>query len=116
MVGPTVIGDFCMISSHVRIVGNDHLIDVVGGPTRLEFPQTPRPVTVFEADSWVGQGATIVEGVTIGRGAVVASGAVVTKSVAPYSIVAGVPARTIRPRFTPDQVEAHERTIFGHAR
>jgi hypothetical protein len=42
-------------------------------------------------------------GVTIGHGAVVAAGAVVTHDVAPYRVVAGVPARTLRSRFD-DQV------------
>lgn len=113
IMGPVVIGDFCMLSSHVRIIGNDHRTDVVGGPTRLEFPSSDRPLTVFEADSWVGQGAMLMEGVTIGRGAVVAAGAIVTKSVPPYAVVAGVPARLVRERFTPEQIEAHEKAVFG---
>ena len=46
--------------------------------------------------------------VTIGRGSVIAAGAVVTKSCPPYSIVGGVPARVIKPRFTAEQVEEHE--------
>jgi carbonic anhydrase/acetyltransferase-like protein (isoleucine patch superfamily) len=37
--------------------------------------------------------------VTIGHGAVIAAGAVVTKDVAPYTIVAGLPATPIRKRF-----------------
>ena len=47
---------------------------------------------------WIGAGATILKGVDIGEGAVVAAGAVVTKNVAPYSIVAGVPAKKIGER------------------
>ena len=46
--------------------------------------------------------------VTIGRGSVIAAGAVVTKSCPPYSIVGGVPARVIKPRFTAEQIEEHE--------
>jgi acetyltransferase-like isoleucine patch superfamily enzyme len=44
-------------------------------------------------DVWVGHGAVIMPGVTIDDGAVVGSSSVVTKDVAPYTIVAGVPAR-----------------------
>jgi serine acetyltransferase len=44
-------------------------------------------------------------GVDIGIGAVVGSGAVVTKNVAPYEIVAGVPARSIRKRFSDETIE-----------
>ncbi len=50
-------------------------------------------------DVWIGYGVKILAGVTVGDGAVIAAGAVVTKDVAPYSIVGGVPAKTIRKRF-----------------
>lgn len=53
-------------------------------------------------DVWIGHGAIVLPGRSIGDGAVVAAGAVVTKDVAPYAIVAGNPARVIRPRFAPD--------------
>lgn len=110
--GPVLIGDLCMISSHVKIPGADHRIDVVGGATRLEFAPAEHPVTVFETDCWIGQGAVIREGVRIGRGAVVAAGAVVTKSVEPYTIVGGSPARLIRRRFDDAQIAAHEAVLF----
>lgn len=50
-------------------------------------------------DTWLGHGSTVLPGVTIGDGAAIGSGAVVTKDVAPYTIVAGVPARPLRERF-----------------
>ena len=50
-------------------------------------------------DVWVGHGAIILARRCIGTGAVVAAGAVVTKDVAPYTIVAGNPARVVRRRF-----------------
>ena len=53
-------------------------------------------------DVWIGHGAIILPGRTVGDGAVVAAGAVVTKDVAPYAIVAGVPARMVRWRFPPE--------------
>lgn len=52
-------------------------------------------------DTWIGHQATVLAGVSVGTGAVVGAGAVVTKDVAPYMIVAGVPARRIRDRHPP---------------
>lgn len=54
---------------------------------------------VIGNDVWIGYEAVIMQGVTIGDGAIVGARAVVTKDVAPYSIVAGVPAKIIRMRF-----------------
>lgn len=57
--------------------------------------------TVIGPDSWLGHGAIVKPEVTIGAGAIVASGAVVTRDVAPYMIVAGIPAQPLRARFAP---------------
>ena len=53
-------------------------------------------------DVWIGHGATVLPGVSVGDGAVLAAGAVVTRNVAPYAVVAGVPARFLRWRFPPE--------------
>lgn len=58
----------------------------------------------IDHDVWIGHGAIVLPGRNIGIGAVVAAGAVVTKDVAPYTIVAGNPARPIRRRF-PQTIE-----------
>lgn len=47
---------------------------------------------------WIGPNTLILHSVEIGEGAVIAAGAVVTKSVEPYSIVAGIPAKKIGER------------------
>jgi len=59
--------------------------------TELEI----KPVLV-EAWADVGTGAVLLPGVTVGRGCIVGAGAVVNRDVAPFSIVAGVPARFLR--------------------
>jgi phosphonate metabolism protein (transferase hexapeptide repeat family) len=57
-------------------------------------------------DVWIGHGAVILPGVHIGTGAVIGAGAVVSRSVAPYAVVAGVPARQLRRRFDDGIVDA----------
>ena len=56
-------------------------------------------------DVWIGGGAILLPGVTIGEGAVVGAGAVVTKDVAPYTIVAGNPAKVIRTIYTDEYTD-----------
>lgn len=111
-MGVMSIGDLTMISTECKLIGADHLYDVVGTPTRLAFAPD-RALTVIGADVWIGMRATIREGVVIGRGAVVGSGSLVTKDVAPYTVVAGVPARVIKQRFTPAQLVDHEAKLFA---
>ncbi len=112
--GPVVVGDLVMLAAGCKIVGADHDYSQVGNPTRLAFPEEARPVTTFGLDAWLGQRVTMIEGLTIGRGAVVGSGSMVTKDVEPYAIVAGVPARFIKWRFTQEQIAEHEAILRDH--
>ncbi len=112
----SAIGKFCAIASDVRLNALAHPIERV---TQHKISYRPneyflgakidkafrdgragRRVTLGH-DVWVGHGAVVMPGVAIGHGAVVAAGAVVTTDVAPYAIVAGVPARFLRWRFEP---------------
>ena len=61
---------------------------------------------VIGNDVWIGYEAVIMAGVHIGNGAIIATRAVVTKDVPPYTIVGGVPAKTIRKRFSDDTITA----------
>jgi acetyltransferase-like isoleucine patch superfamily enzyme len=110
------IGSFCSFGEQVRILaGGVHRVDWVSTfpfgdhfdlPGRFEDGH-PAPVndTSIGHDVWVGREVLFMPGVTVGHGAVIGARAVVTHDVAPYSIVAGLPAREIRWRFQPDQVE-----------
>ena len=69
-------------------------------------PPVTAKLTVIGNDVWIGHGAFILPGVQIGDGAVIAAMSVVTKNVPPYAFVAGSPAKIIRYRFTPEQIEA----------
>jgi acetyltransferase-like isoleucine patch superfamily enzyme len=56
-------------------------------------------------DVWLGADALIIDGVTIGDGAIVGAKTVVTKDIPPYAIVAGVPGKIIKFRFTEEIIE-----------
>lgn len=62
--------------------------------------------TLIGNDVWIGNNVFIKDGVSIGDGAIVGAGSVVTKDVQPYMIVAGNPARIIRPRFAEQLIDA----------
>ena len=67
-------------------------------------PQSKGDVAIGN-DVWVAREAMILSGVTIGDGAVIGARAVVSRDVAPYTVVAGNPAVTVRPRFPEPIVE-----------
>jgi len=67
--------------------------------TYTEFNWRKNPCTI-EHDVWIGANVLIKEGITIGTGAVIAAHSVVTKSVPPYTIVGGNPAKIIKRRFS----------------
>lgn len=67
-------------------------------------------VTTIGHDVWIGARSIILDGVNIGNGSIVAAGAVVTKDVPSYAIVGGVPARVIRYRFSPNEIQIIEKS------
>jgi len=67
-------------------------------------PITKGDVTIGN-DVWIATDAVIFSGVTIGDGAVIGARAVVTRDVAPYAVIAGNPAKSVRMRFEPEIVD-----------
>lgn len=85
------VGDSVSINSGVQIWTAQHDF------RSPEFAYVTEPVSIGD-HAWICSRAIILPGVTIGRGAVVAAGAVVTKDVAPWTVVAGNPARQVADR------------------
>ena len=113
-IANTHVGRFSNIAAHTRIGPTDHPFthaaqhhflyrssyywDDVADDAEFFAARAARRTTLG-ADCWIGHGAIIKPEGTVGIGAVVASGAVVTKDVAPFMMVAGVPAQPLRSRF-----------------
>ena len=107
-----VIGRFCQIAKGVEFVmnGANHQMNAV---TTYPFytlegwdmaPPAPADLplkgdTVIGNDVWIGQNAVILSGVHVGNGAIIGANSVVGSDIAPYTIVAGNPAKLLRKRF-----------------
>jgi acetyltransferase-like isoleucine patch superfamily enzyme len=127
----TTIGRYCSISWNTRILYNNHPLDRIStssfsydadciifsqcledfsvtdfcysAPVELRPGRNASPV--IENDVWIGQDVTLARGITLGNGCVVGAGSLVTKSVPPFAIVGGNPARIIRFRFDERTIE-----------
>lgn len=77
-----------------------------------EKPEGLDQDVIVESDVWIGRNVTLLKGVVIGRGATVGAGAVVTKSVPPYSVVAGVPAGVIKFKWSKEEIIQHEKNLY----
>jgi phosphonate metabolism protein (transferase hexapeptide repeat family) len=126
-IASTDMGKFVNIAAMVRINPGFHPLDWA---TLHHFTYRPTMYGMAESDdtdffawrkrqrvqighdTWIGHGAVIMPGVRIGNGAVVGSNSVVTKDVAPYTIVAGSPAKVIRQRFPRAVAEGLEATAW----
>ncbi len=108
------IGKFCSIAANARINALEHPMERVTthkityrpneyfkflGIDQAFRERRREKKVVIGNDVWVGHGAVVLPGVSIGDGAVIGANAVVSRDVAPYTIVAGVPARPLRERF-----------------
>ena len=114
-----IIGKFCSVACGTKFLfnsANHTLTSLSTYPFPIFFEEWNLDVKditnawdnkgniVIGNDVWIGYEAVILAGVTIGDGAIIGTRAVVTKDVPPYSIVGGVPAKSIRKRFDDETI------------
>jgi acetyltransferase-like isoleucine patch superfamily enzyme len=100
------IGNRVMISHNVNVFDNqthplepaarhEHFRAIMesGHPRKIDLGEAD---VCIEDDAWIAAGAIVLKGTTIGHGAIVGAGAVVTRSVPPFTVVAGNPAKIIK--------------------
>ena len=107
------IGSYCSIAPGVKILASgEHNFQAVSTfPFKAklqnlgnEYDTFSKGEVIIGNDVWLGTNSIILSGVKIGDGAVVAAGSVVTYDVSPYAIVGGIPAKTIKYRFSEDNI------------
>jgi len=110
----TKIGRYCSIGPDVRILPENHPLNYKSTHPYfylkslgfVEKEMIPAKKIEIGNDVWIGQNAIILGQVSkIGDGAVIGAGAIVTKNVPDYAIVAGVPAKVIRYRFSKEIIQ-----------
>lgn len=105
----TIIGPYCFLSGESITIGKQCLIAPQVGlfANNHEFSDPLRYIRqqghtyqgiVIEDDCWLGTGVKVLDGVRIGHGSVVGAGAVVSRSLPPYSIAVGIPAKVVATR------------------
>ncbi len=106
------VGRYCSISEISIVIGGDHHKGIITYPIKKKFSgltvdedNEPSKGVTIGNDVWIGLGALILDGVKIGTGSIIGAEAVVTKDIPPYSIVVGNPAKVIKTRFDPHEIE-----------
>ena len=94
--GKIKIGNNVMLAPRVSIYAENHVFS--NSQITIKSQGVIKKDVIIEDDCWIASNAVILAGVTIGRGSVIAAGSVVNEDVAPYSVMAGVPAKFIKSR------------------
>lgn len=104
--GHITIGKYCQVGADVALHASNHPMNhmttyinqnLFNG--ELKTLKQENKITIGN-DVWIGHGVIVVGNVTIGNGAILAAGSVVTKDVKSYTVIAGVPAKEIKKRFS----------------
>ena len=98
--GGVTIGDYVGLGPDVKIWSVNHRFADPDIPWMLQgYEKSP---VVIEDDVWLGANTFVKPGITVGKGAIVSAGTILSKSVPPFSIVAGNPGRVVGWRKRPE--------------
>jgi acetyltransferase-like isoleucine patch superfamily enzyme len=89
------IGDHCMLANGCFVTDSSHRYDDPRKPVPWQGFQTKGPTRIGN-NCWLGANVVVTSGVSIGERCVIGANSVVTKDVGPFSLAAGVPAKTLR--------------------
>jgi acetyltransferase-like isoleucine patch superfamily enzyme len=95
------VGKDAFFGHDVAVLTGTHAIDKFGRERQLGFPRSGRDVVIGEG-VWLASHVLVFGPVTIGEHAVVAGGSLVREDVAPYTVVAGRPAKVVKTIPRPD--------------
>lgn len=101
-------GGLCIVTgNHARLKGKYYRTI-----KNSEKPENLDKDVIVNEDVWIGMNVTLLSGVEIGRGSTIAAGAVVSRSVPPYCIAGGVPAKVLKFYWTVDEIIEHEKILY----
>jgi acetyltransferase-like isoleucine patch superfamily enzyme len=103
--GTITVGKDAFFGHDVAVLTGTHDIDKFGRERQLAFPRSGRDVVIGEG-VWLASHVLVLGPVTIGDHAVVAGGSLVREDVAPYTVVAGRPAKVVKTIARPEQPDA----------
>ena len=99
----------------LTVVTGNHYSEV--GKFFMDIKDSDKPIeldkdVIVEEDVWIASNVTLLAGVNVGRGAVIGAGSVVRKSIPPYAMVVGNPAKIVGFKFTPEEIIEHEKKLY----
>jgi acetyltransferase-like isoleucine patch superfamily enzyme len=107
------IGNKVMFGPGVKLLGGDHNVKQIGKymfDVEEKTVDTDAPI-IIEDDVWVGANVIILKGVTVKEGAIIAAGSIVNRDVEAYTVVAGIPAKKLKDRFSAEELVNHKALI-----
>ena len=101
------IGNFVQLGPNVMMFAYNHAYDDITRPSIKQGYYDGD--IIIEDDATISAGSIIMAGVTVGKGSVIGAGSVVRKSIPPYAIATGNPAKIVGFRFSPEDLEEYEK-------